>query len=205
MNELEEWRDLVGYEGLYLISNNGKLKSLDKVIPYIDGRMKHMKGKMLKQCRAKTPGRSEDDTGYLQSRLTKNGKSKAWNVHILVARTFIPNPENKPIVNHKDGNKLNNYISNLEWATYSENNQHAYDNNLKSDNTPVLKINLDNGDVIDRYNSIHEAGRKNNINKSNIHSVCNNKRNHAGGFNWRYENEILNNRVESNINIKSCF
>lgn len=69
---------------------------------------------------------------YLRVRFTINGKTKKYSVHRLVATAFIPNPNNYKCVNHKDGNKLNNRVENLEWCTYSENLKHAYDNNLRS-------------------------------------------------------------------------
>lgn len=99
----EEWKDIVGYEGIYQISNLGNVKSINK-------------NSIMKP--SKLP------KGYLQIGLTKNGKRKYTSIHRLVAKTFIPNPNNLPCVNHKDCNTSNNNISNLEWVTHKENNDY---------------------------------------------------------------------------------
>ncbi len=137
-------------------------------------------------CQRKT------DEGYYQSKLTNdNSICRTELIHRLVASAFIPNPDNKPTVNHKDGNKKNNFVDNLEWATDSEQMDHAYNNSLRFDNKYIAKINIFTNKIIETYISIHEASRNNNnINISNIHSVCNGKRNHAGGFKWKYINNI---------------
>lgn len=114
-------RDLEGYEGLYQISNLGNVKSLDRYIINKNGDKQYFPGKYL------TQGISDN---YLKVTLSKNNKQRTFRVHILVARAFIPNPENKPEVNHIDGNKKNNKVNNLEWNTRSENELHAYKNGL---------------------------------------------------------------------------
>lgn len=200
----EIWLPVVGYEHLYEVSNLGNVKSLGRVVPYSDGRIRTYTGKLLNP--SEKGKRENAEKGYLEVRLTDDNKiSKNYVVHRLVATAFIPNPENKPTVNHIDGNKHNNNVDNLEWATYSENNQHAYDNNLKSDNVKVGKYDL-NSNLISVYNSIHEAGRENNCNISNIHSVCNGKRRVAGGYIWKYmkdgivgENQLIFARKNQNV------
>ena len=118
----EYFANLKGYENLYIISNYGEIKSVDKEVKNRNGCRK-IKGKILKP--------KIDKYGYFRIGLTKNNKQKFYQVHRLVAETFIPNPNNYPIINHKDGDKQNNHISNLEWCTYSYNSQHAYNNGLK--------------------------------------------------------------------------
>lgn len=119
---MEIWKDIKGYEGLYVVSNTGKIKSIDRYITDKNGKIKFTHGRIIKV-------RSQN-SGYNVLRLCKNGKKPAFTVHRIVAETFIPNPENKPYTNHKDGNKQNNRVSNLEWVTPSENMRHAVDTGL---------------------------------------------------------------------------
>ena len=135
----EIWRYCVGYENKYMVSNYGRVKSLPYTYIYpTTQKKKFYKEKIKKQC--ETSKRKNSTQGYLCTRLVSaDGKSEAKLVHILVAKAFIPNPNNLPTVNHKDGNKHNNRVDNLEWATYSSNNQHAYDNNLKTDNQILIR------------------------------------------------------------------
>lgn len=118
----EYFTNLKGYEDLYMISNYGTIKSLDKKIKNKNGYRK-MNGKIMK---AKV-----DKYGYFRIGLTKDKKQKFYQVHRLVAQTFIPNPNDFPVINHIDGDKQNNHISNLEWCTYKENTKHAYKIGLK--------------------------------------------------------------------------
>lgn len=123
MKAKEEWRPVVGYEGLYEVSNLGCVRSLDRYVDY-KGIVRFRKGKILKQ--------SLTTTGYKKVTLCdKNHKRKHAKVHRLVAMAFIPKPKNKNLINHKDGNPLNNRMENLEWCTYSENITHAYQNGLR--------------------------------------------------------------------------
>jgi hypothetical protein len=119
----EEWKDIIGYEGLYQISNFGRVKSLGKFQNAKLGSIAFRPEKILKG--------SPDTKGYLRVKLQRNTIKKNCKIHRLVGEMFIPNPLSKPEINHKDGIKTNNYYWNLEWATSSENNQHAFDNKLK--------------------------------------------------------------------------
>jgi hypothetical protein len=105
---MEVWKDIEGYEGIYQVSSLGAVKSLDR----LDGRGHKILGKLLKT--------GNDVRGYQQVSLSKNGKATVRRVHRLVAETFIPNPEEKPQVNHIDGYKTNNTVDNLEWTTSLE-------------------------------------------------------------------------------------
>lgn len=117
-----EWRDIKGYEGLYQVSNAGDIKSLRK-LKYNGSGMFFQKEMILSQ--------TNTSTGYKKVELTKEGKRKSHRVHRLVAEAFIPNIENKPYINHIDGNPINNKIENLEWVTQKENVNHAIDIGLK--------------------------------------------------------------------------
>lgn len=110
---------VIGYEGLYEVSENGIIYSLDRVILGRDGVKYSRKGIQISQTIHK-------DTGYLTVSLWKNNEGTTCYVHRAVAQAFIPNPDNKPEVNHKDSNRLNPKASNLEWVTRPENVQHGY-------------------------------------------------------------------------------
>lgn len=109
--------DIVGFEGLYYFDDNYNIHSYDKMAGF-----RHSKSKLLSV--------GVDKDGYRTVTLSREGIGKIYRIHRLIAQTFIPNPNNLPCVNHKDGNKSNNHPSNLEWCTYSYNTNHAYSNGL---------------------------------------------------------------------------
>lgn len=160
----EIWKDVKGYEGLYQISNMGRVWSVRKqnyLRPY-------------------------EANGYLKvSLIAKNGKLKREYVHRLVALAFIDNPDNLPVVNHKDGNKNNNDVNNLEWVTRSYNVYHSYHVlNNKGCCKPVLCVELDKV-----FESGAEAAKYLNLKSSTaISECCNNKRGKktAGGYHWSW-------------------
>lgn len=124
MNEI--WKDIKGYEGIYQVSNLGRVKALERV--WYSGRngcTKRTKPEHIMKYRL------AKNTGYCLLKLVKNGVEKHVLVHRLVAETFIPNPNNLPEVNHIDGNKENNCVDNLEWCTEKENISHATENKLR--------------------------------------------------------------------------
>lgn len=123
MDEQEIWKDITGYEGLYQVSNLGRVKSLS-----INGITKKGFKSVKKEKILKAGKTGCKNSQYLGVVLRKKGKSKSTYVHRIVATAFIPNPENKKTVNHKDLDKLNNKATNLEWATYKENIQHSWEN-----------------------------------------------------------------------------
>ena len=175
----EIWKDIKGYEGLYQVSNLGRIKSLDRKARIQNGAYRQVKGRIV-------PIRKGEKTNYPFVGLTKNHKSKMLRIHRLVADAFIPNPNNLPQINHKDGNKTNNNVNNLEWCTPSENCLHAYRVGLHKNNRPVECL-LD-GVVVKRYNSAREAERLDGFQSQNISHCCNHKYRHKRhkGYEWRY-------------------
>lgn len=127
---MREWRDVKGYEGLYKVSNDGIVKSVDRKTTGKRNRM--IKGKELKQ--------RDNIANYFIVDLCKDGiVEKGCRVHRLVADAFIPNPNNLPEVNHLDGDRKNNNVSNLEWCTHAANIKWAYSSGLIKPNTKVTK------------------------------------------------------------------
>lgn len=117
MSTKEEWRPIKGYEGFYEVSSLGRVRSLDRVVKCKNGNCQKFFGKIMK------PRTNKD--GYLTVALSMNNKQKSKQIHRLVAITFLPNPKKLPQVNHRDCNKQNNYVDNLEWCSCQENIQHA--------------------------------------------------------------------------------
>lgn len=120
---MEIWKDIPDFEGKYQISNFGRVKSMLRYQVFSKG------GKIEIPEKIRKPILNSEYLNITLSISKNNIRMK--RIHILVATCFIPNPENKPQVNHKDGDKLNNHVDNLEWVTSSENLQHAYDTGLK--------------------------------------------------------------------------
>lgn len=130
----EIWKDCIGWEGLYMVSNLGNVKALAKTVKYSDGRVYNYKEKLLKKSLS---------SGYPTVHFySLNGGRVTWLVHRLVAVNFIPNPNQKITVNHIDGVKTNNKVSNLEWATYQENNSHAINTGLHKGTPSKLESKL---------------------------------------------------------------
>lgn len=121
-NQNEIWKDITGYEGLYQVSNFGRVKSIERVSIQKNGKNRFVKERILKP---------QPDTKYIVFGLSKDGKSNKNYLHRIIANAFIPNPENKLCINHINGIKYDNRISNLEWCTVKENNNHAFDNGLQ--------------------------------------------------------------------------
>lgn len=125
--------------------------------------------------------------GYERVGLCKNGKQKLFFVHDIVAHTFVPNPSNKPYVNHKDEDKTNNRADNLEWCTVSENNCYGtrLDRIAESKKKKIVQLDF-LGNVIKIWNSQTDAAKALELDKRNINLCLNGKRKRCGGFEWRY-------------------
>ena len=158
-NVQEIWKDAFGYEGLYQVSDHGRMRSIDRKVINKLGHPRQFKGKIIFQ--------SPDNKGYMKVGLWRDNKTTTKKVHRFVAIAFIDNPEKLPQVNHKDGNKGNANASNLEWCTNQFNQIHSFSilgRKQKSgydhrDSKPVYQISLD-GFFLAEYGSINEAQRK---------------------------------------------
>ena len=186
---IEEWKEVLNYEGLYEVSNMGNVRN--------------------SRTGRKLSLRYRKDN-HIDCMLYKNGKSTRHTVHRLVAIAFIDNPNNYPIINHIDGNGLNNNVSNLEWCTYSHNSQHANDNNLINHNTgidhymfgktgaehpasePVYCLNTK-----ERFDSMDQAAQSINMKVTDISACCSGRQKSAGKsisgekLIWRKEQDYL--------------
>ena len=185
---MEIWKEIEGTNGRYEVSNTGKVRCLDY--------------KMTGKTKELTAG--EKAGGYMQLRVRMDGRLKTVVIHRLVAKAFVPNPENKPEVNHKDGNKKNNNADNLEWVSRSENIRHAVKSGLrnrvaeaarergkvwikelhKMQKTPVVATNIKTGEQIE-FESQQEAAETLKLQKSHISSVLHGNRKHTGGYTFK--------------------
>ena len=178
----EIWKDVVGFEGLYRVSNQGRVFDIlrDKFISIY-----------------------QKPKGYLCCCLRKDNREHMKNVHRIVAESFIPNPDKKSQVNHINGIKSDNRSINLEWVTPSENGLHRYrilgiDNRTKG--KPLVKnwkkvIQMDlSGTVINEFESMRAAACETGAPYAMISEVCHNRRNKAGGFKWRFKHENKTNK-----------
>jgi hypothetical protein len=142
MENIEIWKDINGYEGLYQISNLGRVKSLDKQ-KWNRFTFLNVDEFFLNNVKTKN--------GYLTTALSKEGKRKSFKIHRLLAEHFIPNPENKPTVDHIDRNKSNNSLDNLRWATYLEQVKNRNTTNFGMNQRTENKLSIDKDYLIDLY------------------------------------------------------
>lgn len=198
----EIWRDVINYEGLYQVSNMGRVRSLDRWITYKDGREALFKGKILHlNC---------NTSGYLEVHLCKQSKGKMIGVHRLVAQSFIDNVDNLPEVDHIDGDKTNNNVTNLRWVTHLDNcNNPSTTKNISKANSgknngmygktqsenvkqKVREANskkvicVETGKV---YSSIKEAEEDMGVSMSSIGKCCSGKNKTCKGYHWAYYKE----------------
>lgn len=166
-------KQVKGFEGLYEICSDGTVISVERVKKLPDGQLCKSKERVMSPAKTR---------GYCFVYLSRNGKMYRRYVHRLVAQAFIPNPENKPYVNHIDGDKQNNRADNLEWCTQSENVLHA---------TRVLGLRSikiaqydKRGNYIKTWTNANQAAEELGISRGNINSCINKHRKTAGGYRW---------------------
>lgn len=184
IEKAELWKPVKDFEGLYEVSNFGRVKSVDRIID--------TKTKIGTACKRKLKGKilknGKDSHGYPHVTLSDKSKKNFAAIHRLVAEAFIPKIEGKNYVNHIDSDYTNNFIENLEWCTSSENNTHGwrYGNHVSVNAKAVSMFSL-KGEHIKDYRSIAEASRETGICESNIRSCIKHKRGQmkAGGYIWQ--------------------
>jgi len=172
---VEIWKDIIGYENIYKISNLGKIISNDRILNLKNGFKRFEKGREMKL--------TETHKGYLCVGLSKNSKNKTFEIHRLIAIHFIENPNNYNIVNHIDGNKLNNNINNLEWVNLRENTTHG---------------NLNKNNFTSKYPCVYKPK---NSKKFIAEINYNGKKNYLGSYNTEKEahEKVLNFQKENSI------
>ena len=201
MEEKEIWKDIEGFEGLYQVSNYGRVRSLERTA---------WNGKGYYKAPERILRVRKTHTGYLRVNLYKNNKAKDYYIHRLVAEAFIPNIDNLPCINHKDENPKNNHVTNLEWVTYKENNNYGThkekvaeklrgrkhseewnrkvaEKNINNPKTskPVLAIDKITGLILE-FPSVKEAERQLGISNGNICNCLKGRQKSCGGFYWYY-------------------
>lgn len=185
--ENEIWKPVVGYQGLYEVSNKGRVRSMNRVTKGRWG-TQSFRGTILKAAN-RTKGSKNSPFYYQGVNLHKDGKSKNMNVHRLVAEAFIPNPHNYPIVNHIDENPSNNDVDNLEWCTQKHNQNHGTlpERRRQLRHKKVNQYSLD-GKFIKQFQSVIEASEATGLIRTSITNACKGHARTAGGCLWRYEN-----------------
>lgn len=197
----EEWRDVIGYENLYMISSHGRCISLRRMISDTNNVSKIIEPKLISFTML--------PSGYLQYKLWLENKEKHKYIHRIVAEAFIPNPDNYPEVDHIDTNKTNNCVANLQWCTSSMNHLNPITRKRNSNSKkgifvhctkPVVRIHPDNPLDTKFYISTMETQRVDGYNSSKVAAVCRGERKSHKGYKWMFKSdyETLINKSKNN-------
>jgi len=187
---MSEYKEIKGFEGLYAINIQGNVKSIERIVNCGSNGVRKIPEKIKKIGAV---------NGYPSVNLFKESKCYPHHIHRLIAIHFIPNPDNLPIINHKNGIKTDNRIENLEWCTYSDNITHAYENGLREKISPlkgrfnehhpkskkIAQFNLD-GTFMREWGSSKEVNRQLGFNNHNIRNCANGRIKTAYGFAWKF-------------------
>ena len=180
----EIWKDIAGYENLYQVSSFGNIRSKDRTIKRNSNYTGNLplKGRLLKP--------TINNAGYKRVSLCKSGRQKSFFVHRLVATAFIDNPQGLPFVNHKDENKLNNHVSNLEWCTNEYNMSYGTvgERISKAKSRPVFQYDI-SGNFLCKYESITQASDITGLSISGISMCCRKQYHTYMGYVWRLEGD----------------
>lgn len=176
---MEEWKDIKGYEGIYQVSNQGNVKSLDRYILGEDEVKYFRKGTLIKFY---------ETNGYLRVNLHKNCKTEKMLVHRIVAMAFIPNPNNLPEINHMDENRKNNYASNLEWCDRNYNLHYGTCMERRINSMPKKEFYQKdmNGNIIKKWRGLKEFERKTGMYARMVRKCCKGEKKSYKGYLWEY-------------------
>lgn len=185
----EVWKSISGYGGHYEASSFGRVRSVDRVV-MIKG-----KGGTIRECRytgkVLSPGAHNCKRSNIKTRLdvvlSKQGKTKTYQIHNLIAATFIPKENDDMTVNHKDGNPLNNNVDNLEWISKCDNIRHSFENGLVKTQKPVAQMD-DKGNIIKAFPGESEACRRMGVAQGKISRAIN-RNGKSCGYKWKFIND----------------
>ena len=186
----EIWKDIKGFEGRYQVSNMGRVRSLDMVL---EGKNWQSSDPFEYQRSGKVLKPMKQRNGYYRVCLRHNSKAKYFIIHRLVALAFIPNPNKLPCINHKDEDKANNVVSNLEWCTHKYNSNYGTRNerlreySISNVMRPVVQYDME-GKVIDTFESLSDAANKTGIPNADISGVCKGRRKTTHGYVFKFLN-----------------